>query len=51
MVMRESAQNYRLFHRGKKRHLEGLSKLEKIFSEETDPNKQHPHRADNEGFN
>jgi hypothetical protein len=51
MVVRESAQNYRSFQRGKKRRPESQSKLEKIFSEETDPNKQHPHLADSEGFN
>ena len=51
VVVRESAQNYRLFQRGKKRRPERQSKLEKIFSEETDPNKQHPHLADSEGFN
>lgn len=53
-VLRESAKNYRSFARKKKNLSEKrsiLSSLRKLFTEELEPNKQHPHTADAAGFN
>jgi hypothetical protein len=52
--MRESAKNYHSFLRKRKNLAEKpsiLSSLRKLFTEELEPNKQHPHTADAAGFN
>jgi hypothetical protein len=52
--VQESAKNYHLFLRKKKNLAERrsiLSSLRKLFTEELEPNKQHPHTADAAGFN
>jgi hypothetical protein len=52
--VQESAKNYNSFLRKKKNLAEKrsiLSSLRKLFSEELEPNKQHPHSADAAGFN
>jgi hypothetical protein len=54
MVVQESAKNYKSFLRKRKNLIEKrsiLSSLRKLFSEELEPNKQHPHTADAAGFN
>jgi hypothetical protein len=53
-VVQESAKNYHSFIRkgkglSEKRSI--ISKLRKLFAEELEPNKQHPHSADAAGFN
>jgi len=53
-VVQESAKNYYSFLRKKKELTEKrsiISTLRKIFSEESEPNRQHPHSADAAGFN
>ncbi len=53
-VVQESAKNYQSFLNKKKNLAEKrpiLSTLRKLFSEELEPNKQHPHSADAAGFN
>jgi hypothetical protein len=48
-VTRESAQNYRSFlHRQKKRFQS--NNVKNIFSEETNPIRDHPHRDNKTGF-
>jgi hypothetical protein len=52
--VQESAKNYKSFLRKKKNPAEKrsiLSSLRKLFTEEREPNKQHPHTADAAGFN
>ena len=50
VVAREFARNYRSFlHRGKKDQIEE-SNLEKIYSEEVELARRHPHPADKTGF-
>jgi hypothetical protein len=53
-VVQESAKNYHSFLRKRKELTEKrsiISTLRKIFSEELEPNRQHPHSADAAGFN
>jgi hypothetical protein len=53
-VVQESAKNYKSFLRKGKNLAERrsiLSSLKKLFTEELEPNKQHPHAADAAGFN
>jgi hypothetical protein len=53
-VVQESAKNYHSFLRKRRDPTEKrsiLSTLRKLFSEELEPNKQHPHSADAAGFN
>ena len=53
-VVRESAKNYHSFLRKRKDQVEKpsiLSSLRKLFAEELEPNRQHPHTADAAGFN
>jgi hypothetical protein len=53
-VMQESAKNYHSFLRKRKDLTEKssiISKLRKLFAEELEPNKQHPHTADAACFN
>ncbi|OLE90486.1 MAG: hypothetical protein AUF79_10330 [Crenarchaeota archaeon 13_1_20CM_2_51_8] len=53
-VVQESAKNYQSFLNKKKNLTEKrsiISTLRKLFSEELEPNKQHPHSADTAGFN
>jgi hypothetical protein len=53
-VVQESAKNYHSFLRKRKDLTEKssiISKLRKLFAEELEPNKQHPHTADAAGFN
>jgi hypothetical protein len=53
-VVQESAKNYSSFLRKRKNLAEKrsiLSSLRKLFTEEREPNKQHPHTADAAGFN
>jgi len=53
-VMRESAKNYKSFLRKRKNVTERhsiLSSLRKLFTEELEPDRQHPHSADAAGFN
>ncbi|OLE84193.1 MAG: hypothetical protein AUF79_17880 [Crenarchaeota archaeon 13_1_20CM_2_51_8] len=50
VVAREFARNYRSFlHRGKK-HPTEQSNAEKIYSEQVEPARRHPHPADKTGF-
>jgi hypothetical protein len=50
VVAREFPRNYRSFlHRGKK-HENEQSNLEKIYSEEVELARRHPHPADKTGF-
>jgi hypothetical protein len=50
VVAREAARNYRSFiHRGRK-HRNEQSNLEKIYSEEVEVTRRHPHPADKTGF-
>ena len=54
IVVRESAKNYHLFLRKRKDQVEKrsiLSSLRRLFAEELEPNRQHPHTADAAGFN
>ena len=53
-VVKESAKNYYSFLREKRDQVEKrsiLSSLKKLFTEELEPYKQHPHTADAAGFN
>jgi hypothetical protein len=53
-VVQESAKNYHSFLRKRKDAAEKrsiISALRKLFTEELEPNKQHPHSADAAGFN
>ncbi len=53
-VVQESAKNYRSFLNKKKNLTEKrsiISTLRKLFAEELEPNKQHPHSADTAGLN
>ena len=53
-VVQESAKNYKSFIRKRKDLTEKqsiISKLRKLFTEELEPNRQHPHSADAAGFN
>jgi hypothetical protein len=53
-VVQESAKNYKSFLNKKKNLTEKrsiISTLRKLFAEELEPNKQHPHSADTAGFN
>ena len=53
-VVQESAKNYHSFLRKRKDQVEKrsiLSSLRKLFAEELEPNRQHPHTADAAGFN
>jgi len=53
-VVRESAKNYYSFIRKKKDQTEKrsiMSMIRRLFAEELEPNKQHPHSADTVWFN
>jgi hypothetical protein len=53
-VVQESAKNYHSFLREKRDQVEKrsiLSSLKKLFTEELEPYKQHPHTADAARFN
>jgi len=53
-VMRESAKNYHSFIRRKKDQTEKrsvISMIRRLFAEELEPNRQHPHSGDAAGFN
>ncbi len=53
-VVQESAKNYHSFLRKRKDLTEKrsiISKLRKLFADELEPDKQHPHSADPAGFN
>jgi hypothetical protein len=53
-VVQESAKNYHSFLHKRKNLAEKrsiLSSLRKLFAEELELNKQHPHSADSAGFN
>jgi type III secretory pathway component EscR len=52
-VVKESAKNYRSFIRKKKnpQNRSFISSLRKIFTEELEPDRQHPHASATMGFN
>jgi len=53
-VVRESAKNYHSFIRKKQDQTERrsiMSMIRRLFAEELEPNKQHPHSSDAAGFN
>ena len=53
-VVQESAKNYQSFLNKKKNLTEKrsiISALRKLFAEQLEPFKQHPHSADTAGFN
>ena len=53
-VVQESSKNYKSFIRKKKDQTEKrsiMSMIRRLFAEELEPNKQHPHSADAAGFN
>jgi hypothetical protein len=51
IVVRDFARNYRSFlHHGKKQRKDEQSNLKKIYSEEVEPSRKHPHLEDNKGF-
>jgi len=51
VVVRGFARNYRSYLHPRKKHgTDENSNLKRIYSEEVEPARQHPHLADNTGF-